>query len=101
MHTCFVQVPLQLHRLLHLHVVLEDAAAELSRLPVSEAPPARAQPEAPPAAARTHDDCLGRCGPLSAARTGSRAAAAAPNPLTQCRINLNVILDISTDNSNQ
>ena len=27
-HTCFVQVPLQLHRRLHLHVVLEDAAAE-------------------------------------------------------------------------
>ena len=31
-HTGFVQVPLQLHRRLHLHVVLEDAAAELSRL---------------------------------------------------------------------
>ena len=27
-HTCFVQVPLQLHRRLHLHVVLEEAAAE-------------------------------------------------------------------------
>ena len=27
-HTCFIQVPLQLHRRLHLHVVLEDAAAE-------------------------------------------------------------------------
>ena len=26
--TCFVQVPLQLHRSLHLHVVLEDAAAK-------------------------------------------------------------------------
>ncbi len=26
-HTCFVRVPLQLHRRLHLHVVLEDAAA--------------------------------------------------------------------------
>ena len=26
-HTCFVQVPLQLHRRLHLHVVLEEAAA--------------------------------------------------------------------------
>ncbi len=36
----------------------------------------QAQPEAPPAA--THEGCLGRCGPLSAARTGSRAAAAAP-----------------------
>ena len=28
MHTGFVQVPLQLHRRLHLHVVLEEAAAE-------------------------------------------------------------------------
>ncbi len=37
-----------------------------------------AQPEAPPAA--THEDCLGRCGPLSDARTGSRAAAAALSP---------------------
>ena len=27
-HTGFVQVPLQLHRRLHLHVVLEEAAAE-------------------------------------------------------------------------
>ncbi len=43
----------------------------------------RAQPEAPPAA--THEDCLGRCGPLSAARTGSRAAAAAPSPGPESR----------------
>ena len=28
MHTGFVQVPLHLHRRLHLHVVLEEAAAE-------------------------------------------------------------------------
>ena len=28
-HTCFVQVPLQLHCRLHLHGVLEDAAAEV------------------------------------------------------------------------
>ena len=28
-HTGFVQVPLHLHRSLHLHVVLEEAAAEL------------------------------------------------------------------------
>ena len=27
-HTCFIQVQLQLHRRLHRHVVLEDAAAE-------------------------------------------------------------------------
>jgi hypothetical protein len=27
-HTGFVQVPLQLHRLLHLHVILKEAAAE-------------------------------------------------------------------------
>ena len=27
-HTCFVEVPLQLHRRLHRHVVLEEAAAE-------------------------------------------------------------------------
>jgi len=42
-----------------------------------------AQPEAPPA--RTHEDCLGRCGLLSAARTGSRAAAAAPKPGPESR----------------
>ncbi len=28
MHTWFIEVPLQLHRRLHLHVVLEEAAAE-------------------------------------------------------------------------
>ena len=43
----------------------------------------RAQPEAPPAA--THEDCLGRCDPLSAARTGSRAAAAALSPSPESR----------------
>ena len=85
--TCFVQVPLQLHRRLHLHVVLEDAAAELSRLRLRRRGPSLRLRRPRRGPTRTAWGAVARCllPALAAAlrqRLQTRALSRAPAQLT-------------------